>query len=72
MRRPNLFRTIAFRLTLLYVVLFTASVAAILGFIYWSTVEVIDRQTTATIEAEIKGLAEQYKERGLAGLVEVI
>jgi signal transduction histidine kinase len=70
--RPNLFRTTAFRLTLLYVALFTASVAAILGFIYWSTVEVIDRQTTATIEAEIKGLAEQYKEHGLAGLVEVI
>jgi signal transduction histidine kinase len=69
---PNLFRTTAFRLTLLYVALFTASVAAILGFIYWSTVEVIDRQTTATIEAEIKGLAEQYKERGLAGLIEVI
>jgi signal transduction histidine kinase len=69
---PNLFRTTAFRLTLLYVALFTASVAAILGFIYWSTVEVIDRQTTATIEAEIKGLAEQYKERGLGGLIEVI
>jgi signal transduction histidine kinase len=69
---PNLFRTIAFRLTLLYVLLFTASVAVILGFIYWSTVEVIDRQTTATIEAEIKGLAEQYEERGLAGLVAVI
>src|SRR5512132_2415244 len=39
---------------------------------YWSTVDVIDRQTTATIKAEIKGLAEQYKERDLAGLVEVI
>jgi signal transduction histidine kinase len=71
-RRRNLFGTIAFRLTLLYVLLFTASVAVILGFIYWSTVEVIDRQTTATIEAEIKGLAEQYEERGLAGLVAVI
>jgi signal transduction histidine kinase len=70
--RPNLFRTTAFRLTILYLALFTASVAAILGFMYWSTVEVIDRQTTATIEAEIKGLAEQYKERDLAGLVEVI
>ena len=72
MPRPNLFRTTAFRLTILYLALFTASVAAILGFMYWSTVEVIDRQTTATIEAEIKGLAEQYKERDLAGLVEVI
>ena len=69
---PNLFRTIAFRLTLLYVALFTASVASILGFIYWSTVEVIGSQTTATIEAEIKGLAEQYEDGGLAGLVAAI
>lgn len=72
MRKLNLFRTIAFRLTLLYVALFTASVASILGFIYWSTVEVIGSQTTATIEAEIKGLAEQYEDRGLAGLVTAI
>ncbi len=43
-----------------------------MDFIYWSTVAVIDRQTTATIEAEIVGLAEQYKERGLAGLIDVV
>lgn len=72
MRPPNLVRTTAFRLTILYLVLFTASVVAILGFIYWSTVAVIDRQTTDTIEAEIRGLAEQYKERGLTGLIDVI
>jgi signal transduction histidine kinase len=69
---PNLVRTTAFRLTVLYLALFTASVLALLGFIYWSTVAVIDRQTTATIEAEIQGLAEQYRERGLAGLIDVI
>ncbi len=72
MARPNLFRTTAFRLTVLYVALFTASVLALLGFIYWSTVEVMDRQTTATIEAEIRGLAEQYQQRSLAGLLDVI
>lgn len=69
---PNLVRTTAFRLTVLYLALFTASVLALLGFIYWSTVAVIDSQTTATIEAEIQGLAEQYRERGLAGLIDVI
>jgi signal transduction histidine kinase len=69
---PNLFRTTAFRLTILYLALFVASVLAILGFTYWSTVAVIDRQTNATIEAEITGLAEQYKERGLAGLIDVV
>ncbi|MBK8175526.1 MAG: HAMP domain-containing histidine kinase [Rhodospirillales bacterium] len=70
--RLNLVRTTAFRLTVLYLALFSASVLAILGFIYWSTVAVLDRQTRATIEAEVKGLAEQYKERGLAGLIDVV
>ena len=72
MARTNLFRTTAFRLTVLYVALFTASVLALLGFIYWSTVAVMDRQTTATIEAEIRGLEEQYAQRGLGGLIDVI
>lgn len=72
MPRLNLFRTTAFRLTVLYVALFTASVLALLGFIYWSTVEVMDRQTNATIEAEIRGLAEQYQQRGLSGMIDVI
>jgi signal transduction histidine kinase len=71
-RTSNLFRTTAFRLTVLYVALFTASVLALLGFIYLSTVSVMDRQTTATIEAEIRGLAEQYEQRGLGGLIDVI
>lgn len=45
---------------------------AILGLIYWSTLSVIDRQITATIEAEIRGLADQYRDRGLGGLVDVM
>lgn len=69
---PNLFRTTAFRLTVLYLALFVASVVAILGFIYWSTVAVIDRQAAATIEAEIIGLADQYEDRGLAGLIDAV
>lgn len=53
-------------------VLFAGSVLVLLGFIYWSTVEYMAQQTDATIEAEIVGLAEQYRERGLNGLVETI
>jgi len=44
----------------------------LLGFIYWSTVAFMANQTDATIEAEITGLAEQYRERGLNGLVTTI
>ena len=44
----------------------------LLGFIYWSTVAVIERQTTETIESEIRGLAEQYRQQGLTRLVQVV
>jgi signal transduction histidine kinase len=53
-------------------VLFASSVLILLGFIYWSTVSFMSDQTDATIEAEITGLAEQYRERGLNGLVTII
>lgn len=48
------------------------SVVILLGFLYWATAGYMDRQTDATIEAEITGLAEQYRQRGLAGLKLVI
>ncbi len=53
-------------------VVFGVSVCGVLAFVYWSTVSVIDSQSDATIEAEIAGLEEQYAERGLLGLVELI
>jgi signal transduction histidine kinase len=71
-RLRNTLRTSAFRLTLLYSGVFAASVLAVLAFIYWQTVALIDRQAEQTIEAETRGLAEQYQRRGLTGLVEVI
>ena len=52
--------------------LFGASAIGLLAFVYWSTVGVIADQTDAAIEADITGLAEQYRRRGLAGLVDVI
>jgi signal transduction histidine kinase len=53
-------------------ILFGTSVLGLLAFIYWSTVAVVDRQTEDTIDAEVRGLAEQYREQGLARLIEVI
>jgi signal transduction histidine kinase len=68
----RLLHTTTFRLAALYLALFAASVLALLGFIYYSTADFIERQTEATIEAEITGLREQLTERGLQGLVETI
>jgi len=70
--RTSLLRTSTFRLALVYMVLFAGSVLILLGFIYWSTVAYMAEQTDATIRAEITGLAEQYRQRGLNGLEQTI
>jgi signal transduction histidine kinase len=72
MRPTELLRSSTFRLALLYMVLFAGSVLLLLGFIYWSTVAFMSEQVDTTIETEIVGLAEQYRQRGLNGLVQTI
>jgi len=68
----GLINTSAFRLAAIYFTLFATSVLALLTFIYFSTADFVESQAEETIDAEIRGLAEQYREHGLAGLVEVI
>lgn len=71
--RPNrLIRSSIFRLALVYLCLFSASVLLLVGFIYWSTTDSLTRQIDATIDAEITGLAEQFNQRGLLGLIRAI
>src|SRR5690606_18088176 len=69
---PSLLRTSTFQLALLYMVLFAASVFILLAFIYWRTAGYMAEQTDETIEAEIVGLAEQYRGRGINGLINII
>ncbi len=68
----KLFKSSTFRLALIYMALFGLSVLLLLGFIYWSTAGYMLRQTEATIEAEITGLAERYDLSGLPGLSKVL
>ena len=68
----RLFHSRIFRLALIYLCVFTASVLGLLGFIYWSATESVTRQIDSTINAEITGLAEQFNQRGLIGLVQAI
>ena len=68
----KLCKSSTFRLALVYMALFSLSVLLLLGFIYWSTAGYMVRQTEATIEAEITGLAERYDLTGLPGLSDSI
>jgi signal transduction histidine kinase len=68
----RILRSSTFRLVLLYMALVSGSVLLLFGYIYWATAGFMDRQVDVTIEAEIQGLAEQYRRRGLNGLKTVI
>src|SRR5690349_11057059 len=68
----RLVRTHAFRLAALYLLVFAASVLGVLLFVYWTSANFVERQTEATLDAEITGLAEQYAQRGLSGLVQIV
>jgi signal transduction histidine kinase len=71
-RLLEVFRTATFRLAFAYLCLFGVSVLLLLGFIYWRTTGFMATQADETINAEVQGLNEQYKRRGLLGLRSII
>ncbi len=68
----NPFRTSTFRLAALYLGFFAISIVAVLGYIYYFTVGLLERQNEETITAEVSGLADQYRAQGLLGLKDAV
>jgi len=58
--RARILRTTSFRLTALYTVVFGASVAVILGILYWATEGYTERQFDATLTTVVTELTEDY------------
>src|SRR6201987_611269 len=71
-KTPGLVGAHAFRLAALYFLVFAASVLGVLLFVSWTSADFVERQTEATLDAEITGLAEHYAQRGLSGLVQIV
>ncbi len=69
---PNLFRTTAFKLTAVYLVVFALFAGLLLGYVAWNAKRLLDDQIRSTIDAEIQGLAEQQRQGGIRRLVNVI
>ena len=65
----KLFRTTTFRLTLVYLTVFALFAAFLLAYFALNTRRLIDEQITDTVNAEITGLAEQYRQGGIRSLV---
>src|SRR5262245_33751899 len=72
LHRASFLRTTAFRLALLYAVVFCASVLALFAFIYWTTTTLLNRQREQTIVAEMGGLTDAFASVRLSGLAEEI
>jgi signal transduction histidine kinase len=68
----KLFRTTTFKLTLVYLAVFALFAAFLLGYFALNTRRLIDEQITDTVNAEINGLAEQYRIGGIRRLVLVV
>lgn len=68
----RLIRTSWFRMAIGYAFLSIISVTMLFALLYWNTAVFVAEQTEETIEAEITGLAEHYRQAGLFGLTEVI
>lgn len=72
MNQISPFKSTAFRITLVYLLLFGLSVAIILGFIYWSTIIYKTQQTDVEIDAEILELSLVYQQKGLPEFLTVL
>ncbi|MEP4734693.1 MAG: two-component sensor histidine kinase, partial [Parvibaculum sp.] len=68
----KLLKTSTFRLAVIYLALFAASAITLLAYVYWNTAGFLARQTDEAVEAEIAGLAEQYRQGGLPLLVHTV
>jgi signal transduction histidine kinase len=56
----------------MFMALFGAAAAGAIGYIYWQTNVLLNRQLEQTIEAEVQGLAEQYRSGGISNLARTV
>jgi signal transduction histidine kinase len=69
---PKILRTSTFRLSAIYLLVFLLSAGALLAYVFYNTVGLLERQTEETIRAEVQALGDQYRVRSLGGVVDVI
>src|SRR3954470_22926282 len=65
----KLFRTTAFKLSLIYLTVFALFAAFLIGYFSWQTSRLITQQITETIDSEISGLSEVYVQGGIRRLL---
>lgn len=60
------------RLIAVHLVLVVLSTTGVLGFLYWSTNDLIDGEVRKVVDTELAGLADDYRSLGVLGLARAI
>jgi signal transduction histidine kinase len=68
----RLLSTSTVRWLIAYCLLFGLASAGVVGYIYWQTEDLLTRQVVQTLEAEVKGLREQFDLGGVPLLTRVV
>lgn len=68
----KLFKSTAFRFTLLYIAIFAASALAILAFTYQATIQDIEGQIKNVVNSQMGKIRESYKDEGIEGAAKII
>lgn len=68
----RLIRTSTFQLAWWYMGIFGASALILVGYVWWAASTYLEQQTNIAVEAEITGLVEQYRQRGIRGIESLI
>ena len=68
----KLFRTTAFKLTLVYLTVFVLFAVGVLAYFAWNTRRLITEQITQTVDAEIRTLSDEYELGGIRRLTYAI
>lgn len=68
----KLLKSTAFRLSLIYLAVFAVFAGVLIAYLSWNTWVIFSRQLNDTVEAEVQGLAEQYRIGGVLRLIQVI
>lgn len=72
MKKIELHNTTAFRLAMLFSMLFGLLAAAMFALIYWLTTTFVEVQTAKRLQNEAQALIERYQESGVQGLTDAV
>jgi signal transduction histidine kinase len=68
----RLFRTTAFKLTAIFLAVFTLFAAFLIGYIARNTTEILQAQMAEAVDAELTAIEQQYRRGGIKGLARVV